>query len=78
MKNRVAEVRKVKNITQEVLARDVNITRPYLSKIERGIVNPSGNIVIRIADRLDRSVEYLFGTNGVNHNEQNLNLTDTD
>jgi putative transcriptional regulator len=71
MKNKLKLIRKQEGLTQEELARAVGLTRPYISDIERGVVNPSGDIIIRIANRLRRPVEEIFFTNDVRHEEQN-------
>lgn len=47
--------------TLEQLAADSGLTRSYLSKIERGISNPSIDSALKIASALGISVEKLFG-----------------
>jgi transcriptional regulator with XRE-family HTH domain len=49
------------NLTLEELASTVDMTRGYLSKIERGIATPSIGVALKLADALHVSVEELFG-----------------
>lgn len=41
MRNRIREVRKMKNITQTKLVENISITRQYISLIELGEETPS-------------------------------------
>ncbi len=50
-------------ITLEQLARDSGLTRSYLSKVERGLSNPSIASALTISKALGVSVERLFGEN---------------
>lgn len=58
--NRVKEIRKERGLTQEILSEKVNISRKYLSMIERQKVNPSIDVALKIADSLNVSVDKLF------------------
>lgn len=58
--NRVKEIRKERGLTQENLSKKVNISRKYLSMIERQKVNPSIDVALKIADSLNVSVDKLF------------------
>ena len=58
--NRVKEIRKERGLTQENLSEKVNISRRYLSMIERQKVNPSIDVALKIADSLNVSVDKLF------------------
>lgn len=58
--NRVKEIRKERGLTQEILSKKVNISRKYLSMIERQKVNPSIDVALKIADSLNVSVDKLF------------------
>jgi putative transcriptional regulator len=46
LKNRIAELRKIKKITQKELAKKIGISRPYLSKLENGKNEPGGNLIL--------------------------------
>lgn len=48
-------------MTLEQLAADSGLTRSYLSKIERGLSNPSIESALKLASALGVSVEKLFG-----------------
>ncbi|MCG1010300.1 helix-turn-helix transcriptional regulator [Salinicoccus sp. ID82-1] len=52
---RIKEIRNNNNLTQEELA-DGIISRTYLSLIEKGSVHPSTNVLIKLSERLDCSV----------------------
>lgn len=65
IKNKVAEIRNIKNITQEELAKKSNISRVALSSIENGTV-PNGETMFNIAKALDESVENIFYEDNVN------------
>lgn len=71
IKNKVALYRNRKNYSQQKLADEANITRPYLSYIENNKKKPSCDVALRIAQALGVSVEEIFFNNTVNHSEQN-------
>lgn len=48
----VLEKRKEAGLTQSELARRLNTTKSYISKIEHGVVNPSATMFLRIIDAL--------------------------
>ncbi|MBY8911006.1 helix-turn-helix domain-containing protein, partial [Salinicoccus roseus] len=52
---RIKEIRNNNNLTQEELA-DGIISRTYLSLIEKGSVHPSTNVLIKLSERLNCSV----------------------
>lgn len=66
MKNKIAEYRTEKKITQTELAQRVGITRPYLSEIERGIKEPGSVIAKKICLVLKVTFEDLFYDHSVN------------
>ena len=43
------EVRKAKGISQEALALEAEVDRPYVSQVERGVCNPSLRVLHQIA-----------------------------
>lgn len=57
---RIARYRNKKNITQEKLAEIVDISEVYLSYIECGKKNPSAEILCRIAEALQISLDALI------------------
>lgn len=56
-------IRKSQNIAQERLALEAGVDRTFVSKIERGIGNPSLEVLLRLANRLGVSVADLLATN---------------
>jgi transcriptional regulator with XRE-family HTH domain len=56
-------IRKSQNIAQEKLALEAGVDRTFVSKIERGIGNPSLEVLLRLANRLGVSVADLLSTN---------------
>jgi len=56
----VKALRKSLGLSQEVLAFECEIDRTYISKVERGIANPSLLILLRIADVLKVEIKDLL------------------
>ncbi|AZV56771.1 helix-turn-helix transcriptional regulator [Clostridium sp. AWRP] len=70
MVNRIAYYRKKSKISQDQLAKSINISRQYLSKIENNKANPAYNIVLKISKFLRKDVNEIFFENNVNHDKQ--------
>jgi transcriptional regulator with XRE-family HTH domain len=49
----IKEARKSKNIAQEKMALLSNIDRTYASALERGLKNPSLEVILKISEGLD-------------------------
>lgn len=61
MNNRVAEMRKQKRLSQSKLAKLAEISRPYLSAIERGNQQVISNVVMfKISNALQEPVSEVF------------------
>ena len=58
--NKIKRLRKENNLTQEVLAEQLDISYTYLSQVERGIRGINLNNLILIANRFNVSVDYLL------------------
>lgn len=58
--NFVQENRNKKNITQEVLAKAVGVTRQTIIAIEKGNYTPSVLLALKIAKYFNTTVEKLF------------------
>jgi transcriptional regulator with XRE-family HTH domain len=56
-------IRKSQNIAQERLALEAGVDRTFVSKIERGIGNPSLEVLLRLANRLGVTVADLLAAN---------------
>lgn len=60
IKNKVYNLRAKTNITQEVLADAVGVTRQTVIAIEKGNYTPSVLLALKIAKYFRRSVEDIF------------------
>ena len=60
MQNKVKELRQKIDITQEELARRVNVRRETIVFLEQGKYNPSLRLAMKIAKELKIKVEDLF------------------
>lgn len=60
MKNRIKELRKKNNYTQEDLANFLNVTRQTINAIENNKYNPSLELAIKLSKVLKTKVEELF------------------
>ncbi|MBI4067757.1 helix-turn-helix transcriptional regulator [Candidatus Gottesmanbacteria bacterium] len=58
--NKVYELRKLKNITQEDLAKHLGVTRQTIIAIEKGNYTPSLLLSIKIANFFKVKVEEVF------------------
>lgn len=50
-----------KGLTQEELGIKVNVQKSAISKYERGDIQPSQEVLVKMADVLDVTVDYLLG-----------------
>lgn len=60
LKNNAKLARIEKNLTQQQLANQVNVTRQTIGLIEKGEYNPSLNLCIKIARTLNKTLDELF------------------
>ena len=60
MGDRIREVRKKRNLTQEQLAEKLGVTFTYVSELERNLKMPSMPLFIRLVEELDVSADYLL------------------
>ena len=60
LRNRVKELRARLGVRQADLARDVGITRQTIIAIEKGRLNPSILICLKVARLLREPVDYIF------------------
>ena len=58
--NRIQKLRKIKGITQEKLANDLNVATNSLSNIERGFRGASIDLLIEIAVYFNVTMDYLL------------------
>ncbi|MEK4427415.1 helix-turn-helix transcriptional regulator [Solibacillus sp. FSL K6-1523] len=60
MKNRIRELRKVKQITQEELSKEVGVSRQSIIAIESGKFNPSIELAYNISKVFNCTIEEVF------------------
>ena len=60
VKNKVADLRKEKQITQEDLAESVGVTRQTIIAIERGNYTPSVALALKISKFFQKPLENIF------------------
>jgi len=60
MENNLKQVRNSKHLLQTKVAMDLNITQETISSYETGRVFPSSDMLIRLADYYNTSIDYLL------------------
>jgi transcriptional regulator with XRE-family HTH domain len=58
----IRRLRVANGLSQEVLAVDAGIDRTYVSRLERGLENPTVAVLEKIARALSANIEELFKT----------------
>ena len=58
--NSVTKWRQAKGVSKAHLARRVSVDRSYVTKLEQGKLQPSGEMMFRIARYLDQPLEAVF------------------
>ena len=56
----IRRLRVARGLSQEVLAVDAEIDRTYVSRLERGLENPTVAVLERLAKALSSNIEELF------------------
>jgi transcriptional regulator with XRE-family HTH domain len=56
----IRRLRVANGLSQEVLAVDAEIDRTYVSRLERGLENPTVAVLERIAKALSANIEEMF------------------
>ena len=59
--NKLKELRKTNNLTQETLACKLGVSRVNYNRYENGKVRPDYETIVKIADFYDISLDELFG-----------------
>lgn len=57
---RIREERQKLNLTQEMLAEDIDLTTAYIGQIERGERNLTLENLVKVANRLGVTIDYLL------------------
>lgn len=60
LKNRLKEIRKEKDLSQQNLADMVGVSRNTISSIETGQFNPSAKLALILCIALDKKFEEIF------------------
>ena len=60
MKNRIEEIRKARDITQDEFAKSMKVSRQTISSLENGRYNPSILLAYKIAKYFDMTIEEVF------------------
>ena len=60
VKNRLEEIRKERNITQEELAKVLEVSRQTVSSLENGRYNPSIILAFKISKYFNMPIEEIF------------------
>lgn len=68
---RLSEIRKEKNISQLKMALDLNVSQNTISRYETGEREPDLKMLIRIADYLNVSLDYLLERSAKNNWREN-------
>jgi transcriptional regulator with XRE-family HTH domain len=68
--DRLRQLRLSRGFTQEALAEKLNLGIRQIHRYERGLSDPSGNIVAKIAKELDVTTDYLLGLSDLPNTQQ--------
>lgn len=60
MRNRVEAFRKERGLSQEELARTLEVSRQTISSLENGRYNPSIQLAFKIARYFEKTIEEIF------------------
>jgi putative transcriptional regulator len=60
MRNRLKVYRSTHDMTQEILARKLSVTRQTIISIEKGQYDPSLSLAFRIASLFEANIEDIF------------------
>lgn len=74
--NRIAELRKEKNMSQISLGMRLNVSQKMISAYENGKNEPSIDLLIRMADIFNVSIDYIVGYSESRYPEYQLPDTD--
>ncbi len=69
---RLAQVRKKKKVSQDELAKAIGAHAPVIGRYERDEVKPSIEVVIKMADTLEVSLDFLVGKTNVEIDSKTL------
>ena len=74
---RIRSLRKKADETQESVAKYLNVTRATYSAYEREVIVPSYDVIMKLAEKYDVSIDYLMGrTNYEKYDLSNMDIPD--
>jgi putative transcriptional regulator len=62
--NNIFELRTKKNLTQEQLAQEIEVTRATINAIEKDDYNPSLELAFRISKFFNKNIDEIFTVEG--------------
>lgn len=65
-------IRVAKGLSQEALAHEAGIDRSYMSRLERGLENPTVALLDKLAKALEAQIVALFAPIGASRSPENL------
>lgn len=68
----IALLRKRKKLSQSVLGKSVGTSGDIIGRYERDIITPSIDVIIKIADALNVSIDFLVGKTSLELDTQTL------
>ncbi|KZB92458.1 transcriptional regulator [Bacillus sp. VT 712] len=71
--SRIREERLKLNLTQEILAEDINVSVSYMGQIERGERSLSLDTLVKLAHRLGVTIDYLLQDSLKTNKENSIN-----
>nr|WP_319572369.1 helix-turn-helix transcriptional regulator [uncultured Draconibacterium sp.] len=74
--SKIREAREAKGLTQQELAKEVGISHPQIVRYETKGVQPPADVLGRIADTLDVSVDFLVNGNSTEKAQNTLKDTE--
>ena len=63
-------LRKKENISQAVLGKSIGTSGDIIGRYERGVITPSIDVIIKIADKLNVSIDFLVGKTSLKLDKQ--------
>lgn len=73
---RLVLLRNQKHMTQVNLATLVGVSQESISSMERGVTNPKTSVLVKLAEVLECSLDYLVGTSDVKNPATSYDLLD--
>lgn len=65
-------LRKKKKLSQAALGKEVGTSGDIIGRYERGIITPSIDVIVKVADALEVSIDFLVGKTSLQIDKQTL------